>query len=228
MRRLLRLAAVVLLVYGGLLVLTFLGFKTVPVGFIPTAGPGLPDRPGPVTRRRLPATLGRTGPANGPAGREVPGVNHTVEVMGFSGVDGTNRSNAVTTFRVLAPFEEREKDPKENGFAILAEVQRRFATLQKGRALVFPPPPVQGIGNAGGFKLQVEDRRAAGLPALQAATDALIGKTLAQPGIATAFTTFRSQAPSSIWTSTAAKPRRWACRSTRSSVPCRATWVRPT
>jgi len=74
-------------------------------------------------------------------------------------------------------------------------VQRRFATLQEGRALVFPPPPVQGIGNAGGFKLQVEDRRAAGLPALQAATDAQIGKTIAQPGIATAFTTFRSQAP---------------------------------
>src|SRR5271166_5922689 len=125
----------------------------------------------------------------------VPGVSHTVEFTGFSGLDGTNRSNAVTTFLVLAPFEERKKDPKENGFAILAEVQRRFATLQKGRALVFPPPPVQGIGNAGGFKLQVEDRRAAGLPALQAATDALIGKTIAQPGIATAFTTFRSQAP---------------------------------
>jgi multidrug efflux pump subunit AcrB len=142
----------------------------------------------------------------------VPGVSHTVEFTGFSGLDGTNRSNAVTTFLVLAPFEERKKDPKENGFAILAEVQRRFATLQKGRALVFPPPPVQGIGNAGGFKLQVEDRRAAGLPALQAATDALIGK----------------RRPRSIWRSTAAKPRRWACRSTRSSVPCRVTWGRPT
>src|SRR5208283_161435 len=72
---------------------------------------------------------------------------------------------------------------------------RRFATIQEGRALVFPAPPVQGIGNTGGFKLQVQDRRAAGLPTLQAATDALIGKTIAQPGIATAFTTLRSQAP---------------------------------
>jgi multidrug efflux pump len=61
--------------------------------------------------------------------------------------------------------------------------------------MVFPPPPVQGIGNSGGFKLQVQDRHAAGLPALQAATDGLIGKTLEEPGIATAFTTFRSQAP---------------------------------
>src|SRR5271169_1994496 len=194
-RRLLRLAAVVLLVYVGLLVLTVLGFKTVPVGFIPMQDQGyliglaqLPDG----------ATLQRSDEMRQQMVRlasSVPGVSHTVEFTGFSGLDGTNRSNAVTTFLVLAPFEERKKDPKENGFAILAEVQRRFATLQKGRALVFPPPPVQGIGNAGGFKLQVEDRRAAGLPALQAATDALIGKTLAQPGIATAFTTFRSQAP---------------------------------
>src|SRR5246500_1429768 len=194
-RRLLRLAAIALLIYAGLLLLTVLGFKTVPVGFLPMQDQGyliglaqLPDG----------ATLQRSDEMRQQMvqlASSVPGVSHTVEFTGFSGLDGTNRSNAVTTFLVLAPFEERKRDPKENGFAILAEVQRRFATLQKGRALVFPPPPVQGIGNAGGFKLQVEDRRAAGLPALQAATDALIGKTLAQPGIATAFTTFRSQAP---------------------------------
>jgi multidrug efflux pump len=194
-RRLLRGAAMVLLVYVGLLVLTFFGFKTVPVGFIPMQDQGyliglaqLPDG----------ATLQRSDEMRQQMVRlasSVPGVSHTVEFTGFSGLDGTNRSNAVTTFLVLAPFEERTKHPEENGFAILAEVQRRFATLQDGRAMVFPPPPVQGIGNAGGLKLQVEDRRAAGLPALQAATDALIGKTIAQPGIMNAFTTFRSQAP---------------------------------
>jgi multidrug efflux pump len=194
-RRLLRVAAVVLLVYLGLLVLTFFGFKTVPAGFIPMQDQGyliglaqLPDG----------ATLQRSDAMRQQMVRlasGVPGVSHTVEFTGFSGLDGTNRSNAVTTFLVLAPFEERTKHPEENGFAILAEVQRRFATLQDGRAMVFPPPPVQGIGNAGGLKLQVEDRRAAGLPALQAATDALVGKTIAQPGIMNAFTTFRSQAP---------------------------------
>jgi multidrug efflux pump len=194
-RRLLRLAAVVLLVYVGLLVLTFLGFKTVPVGFIPMQDQGyliglaqLPDG----------AALQRSDEMRQQMVRlasSVPGVAHTLEFAGFSGLDGTNRSNAVTTFLVLAPFEERKKHPEENGFAILAEVQRRFATLQDGRAMVFPPPPVQGIGNAGGLKMQVEDRRAAGLPALQAATDALVGKTIAQPGMLNAFTTFRSQAP---------------------------------
>lgn len=125
----------------------------------------------------------------------MPGVSHTLEFTGFSGLDGTNRSNAVTTFLILSDFKKRVKDPKQNGLAIMTEVQRRFATIQEGRAMVFPPPPIQGIGNAGGFKLQVQDRRAAGLPALQAATDGLIGKMIEGPGIATAFTTFRSQAP---------------------------------
>ncbi|MBV8275476.1 MAG: efflux RND transporter permease subunit, partial [Verrucomicrobia bacterium] len=194
-RRLVRLAAVVLVVYVGLLLLTALGFKTVPVGFIPLQDQGyliglaqLPDgaslqRSDEVRRQMVRLASG------------VPGVSHTVEFTGFSGLDGTNRSNAVTTFLVLAPFEERVKDPKQNGFAILAEVQRRFATIDDAQVPVFPPPPVQGIGNAGGFKLQVQDLRAAGLPALQAATDAMIGQAVDQPGIATAFTTLRSQAP---------------------------------
>jgi multidrug efflux pump subunit AcrB len=108
-------------------VLTVLGFKAVPIGFIPMQDQGyliglaqLPDG----------ATLQRSDEMRQQMVRlasSVPGVSHTVEFTGFSGLEGTNRSNAVTTFLVLAPFEERIKDPKENGFAILAEVQRRSA-----------------------------------------------------------------------------------------------------
>ena len=194
-RRLLRASAIALLVYAGLLVLTFLGFKVVPVGFIPIQDQGyllglaqLPDG----------ASLQRSDEVRQQMVRlasTVPGVAHTVEVTGCSGIDWANRSNTVTTFLTLAPFSERVKDPKQNGFAILAEVQRRFATIQDARVLVFPPPPVLGVGNTGGFKLQIQDRRSAGLPALQAATDALIAKAAAQPEITTAFTTFRSQVP---------------------------------
>jgi multidrug efflux pump len=194
-RRLLRVSAVALLVYAGLLVLTFLGFKVVPVGFIPIQDQGyllglaqLPDG----------ASLQRSDEVRQQMVRlasTVPGVAHTVEITGCSGIDWANRSNTVTTFLTLAPFPERVKDPKQNGFAILAEVQRRFATIQDARVLVFPPPPVLGVGNTGGFKLQIQDRRGAGLPALQAATDALIATAAAQPGITTPFTTFRSQVP---------------------------------
>ena len=175
--------------------LTFLGFKVVPVGFIPIQDQGyllglaqLPDG----------ASLQRSDEVRQQMVRlasTVPGVAHTVEVTGCSGIDWANRSNTVTTFLTLAPFSERVKDPKQNGFAILAEVQRRFATIQDARVVVFPPPPVLGVGNTGGFKLQIQDRRGAGLPALQAATDALIAKAAAQPEITTEFTTFRSQVP---------------------------------
>jgi multidrug efflux pump subunit AcrB len=194
-RRLVRVAAVALLVYGGLLMLTFLGFKVVPAGFIPIQDQGyllglaqLPDG----------ASLQRSEEVRQQMIRlasTVPGVLHRVELTGASGLDWTSRSNAVTTFLTLAPFSERVKDPKQNGFAILAEVQRRFATIQDARVLVFPPPPVLGVGNTGGFKLQIQDRRAAGFPALQAATDTLITKAVEQPGITSAFTTFRSQVP---------------------------------
>jgi multidrug efflux pump len=194
-RRLLRVSGVVLLVYSGLLLLTFLGFKTVPAGFIPIQDQGyllglaqLPDG----------ASLQRSDEVRQKMvqlASTVPGVAHTVEITGCSGLDWANRSNTVTIFLTLAPFAERVKDPKLNGFAILAEVQRRFATIQEARALVFPPPPVLGVGNAGGVKLQVQDRRSAGLPALQAATDALIAKATAQPGFTTLFSTFRSQVP---------------------------------
>src|ERR1700726_3054259 len=119
-RRLLRLAAIALLVYVGFLVLTYFGFKTVPSGFIPTQDQGyliafaqLPDG----------ASLQRSEEVRkqiSEIARNVPGVAHTVEFAGFSALDGTNRNNAVTTFLPLAPFEERIKDPRLNGFAIMA------------------------------------------------------------------------------------------------------------
>jgi multidrug efflux pump len=194
-RRLLRLAALPLLIYLGLLVLTFFGFKSVPSGFIPTQDQGyliafaqLPDG----------ASLQRSEEVRkqmSEVARKVPGVSHTVEFAGFSGLDSTNRNNTVTAFLPLAPFEERIKDPRLNGFAIMAVVRQKFAQIQDARVLVFPPPPVRGIGNAGGFKLQVQDRRGAGLAALQAATDHLIAKASAGHGLIGLFTSFRSQVP---------------------------------
>jgi multidrug efflux pump len=194
-RRLLRFAAIALLVYVGFLILTFFGFKAVPSGFIPTQDQGyliafaqLPDG----------ASLQRAEEVRkqiSEISRSVPGVAHTVEFAGFSALDGTNRNNAVTTFLPLAPFEERIKDPRLNGFAIMAAVRQKFAKIQDARVLVFPPPPVRGIGNAGGFKIQIQDRRGAGLPALQAATDELISKARTGHGLVGLFTSFRSQVP---------------------------------
>jgi len=177
------------------LVLTGWEFDKVPGGFIPTQDQGyliafaqLPDG----------ASLQRSDEVRkeiGEIARKIPGVAHTVEFTGFSGLDGTNRNNTVTTFLPLAPFEERVKDPKLSGTGITAALRPKFAQIQDARVLVFPPPPVRGIGNAGGFKMQVQDRRGAGLPALQAATDLLIAKASSGHGLVGLFTSFRSQVP---------------------------------
>jgi len=194
-QRLLRVSAIVLLVYVGLLVLTGWEFDKVPGGFIPTQDQGyliafaqLPDG----------ASLQRSDEVRkemSEIARKIPGVAHTVEFTGYSGLDGTNRNNTVTTFLTLAPFEERVKDPKLSGTGITAALRPKFAQIQDARVLVFPPPPVRGIGNAGGFKMQVQDRRGAGLPALQAATDLLITKASSGHGLVGLFTSFRSQVP---------------------------------
>ena len=193
--RLLRVSAIVLLVYVGLLVLTGWEFDKVPGGFIPTQDQGyliafaqLPDG----------ASLQRSDEVRkemSEIARKIPGVAHTVEFTGYSGLDGTNRNNTVTTFLTLAPFEERVKDPKLSGTGITAALRPKFAQIQDARVLVFPPPPVRGIGNAGGFKMQIQDRRGAGLPALQAATDLLITKASSGHGLVGLFTSFRSQVP---------------------------------
>jgi multidrug efflux pump len=194
-RRLLRFAAIAILFYAGFLVLTYFGFKTVPAGFIPQQDQGyliafaqLPDG----------ASLQRSEEVRkqmSEIARGVPGIIHTVEFTGYSGLDGTNRNNTVTAFLTLAPFEERIKNPRLTGVAITGAVRQKFAQIQDARVLVFPPPPVRGIGNAGGFKMQIQDRRGAGLTALQAATDQLIAKASAGHGLVGLFTSFRSQVP---------------------------------
>jgi multidrug efflux pump len=193
--RLLRLAAVVLVVYAGLLFLTGLGFKTVPGGFIPTQDQGyliilaqLPDG----------ASLQRTGVAQEQISeivRKIPGVAHTVEIGGYSGLDGTTRTNACTVFATLQEFPDRENDPARSGTAILGAIRRQVSRIPDALVLAFPPPPVRGVGNAGGFKLQIEDRRSAGLAALYAATNAVIAKASEQPGMAGLFTSYRFNVP---------------------------------
>jgi multidrug efflux pump len=194
-RRLLRLAAIAILFYAGFLVLTYFGFKTVPVGFIP-----LQDQGYLIAFAQLPdaASLQRSEEVRkqmSEIARDVPGIIHTVEFTGYSGLDGTNRNNTVTAFLTLAPFEERVKDPRLTGVAITGAARQKFARIQDARVLVFPPPPVRGVGNAGGFKMQIQDRRGAGLTALQAATDQLIAKASAGHGLVGLFTSFRSQVP---------------------------------
>ncbi|MHB8523469.1 MAG: efflux RND transporter permease subunit [Limisphaerales bacterium] len=192
--RLIHLSAPALIVYMGLLALTYLEFKRVPTGFIPSQDKGyiammaqLPDA----------ASLERTGAVIDRLSkivREVPGVKATIDLAGLSPISLTASPNAGTIFVILDDFDQR-RQPSRSGSAIVAELRRRCAGIQEAFVGVFPPPAVNGLGIVGGFKMQVQDRGGAGLPALQAATYQLLGAANQQPALQGVLTSFRAGVP---------------------------------
>ncbi|MDB6077524.1 MAG: transporter, partial [Akkermansiaceae bacterium] len=195
--RLTRVAALVLLVYVGLLGLTFMGFKAVPGGFLPTQ-----DRGYAVSFCQLPdaASLDRTQAVIDKMGKialETPGVLASMEIAGFN-LFGGFQSNTGAVFVTFKEFSER-KGADESMAAILGKLNRRFrAEIPEAFTGVFPPPPVAGIGNAGGYKLQIQDRGGAGLDELQNQATNLMMKANQTPGIAGNLTTFRANVPQ-LW-----------------------------
>jgi multidrug efflux pump len=194
-RRLLRVSGLVLLVYAGLLGLTWLIFQKVPGGFIPTMDQGylivfaqLPDG----------ASLQRNDDVQrqiGEIGRHIPGVELTFAIEGLSIVDSTTKSNALTVFFPLKPFSERIGHPEQSAAAIVTKLQTAFSSIQDAFVIAIQPPSVRGMGNAGGFQLEIEDRKNAGLTALQEATDAVTTAANSEPGMDGVFTPYRSQVP---------------------------------
>jgi multidrug efflux pump subunit AcrB len=128
--------------------------------------------------------------------KNTPGVHDTIGIAGFSVLTGANSSAAATIFLPLVPFDEREGNPELSGQAITRKLSAEFSQVQDGFALVFPPPPVRGIGNAGGFKMQVQDRSGAHTPQeLQSVVDDLIGEARKHAELQALFTSFRANVP---------------------------------
>jgi multidrug efflux pump len=191
----LRLSAIALVAYVGLLGLTGLGMARIPSGFVPVQDKGylianvqLPDS----------ASLERTVEAIAKVEEialETPGVAHTVAIPGQSFVLNANSSNYGSLFIPLKPFHER-KGAEESGEAILKRLRGRLAReVPEARVLVFGPPAVRGLGNAGGFKLMVEATGDVNYDALQAQADNLAAKGNQQPGLVGLFDGFRARTP---------------------------------
>ncbi|MGB8274224.1 MAG: multidrug efflux RND transporter permease subunit [Alphaproteobacteria bacterium] len=193
-RRLVRIAAVVLVVYGGLLALTGWQFGRAPTGFIPQQDQGYL-----ITVVQLPpgASIARTDEVVRRAAKiilKTPGVVHAVPFAGFDGATFTNASNAGAIFVVLAPFKERVRQGL-SGDRIRADLQMRFGAIEDAFIIVVPPPPVRGIGTAGGFKMMVQDREGHGLTELEAVNNQLIGAANQAPEVVGVFTVFNTRTP---------------------------------
>jgi multidrug efflux pump len=191
---LLRISVIMLMLYGGLLGMTYLGFSTVPVGFIPEQDKGYL-----VVNAQLPdgASLERTEEVMARVteiARNTPGVAHALSLPGYSVLTSNNLSNVGGMFVVLAPFEERV----EHGLLapkVLATLRARFREIQEAQVVAFGAPPVEGLGTTGGFKLQLQDRGDLGPEALQAAAETIIEKGTVQPGLVGLFSSFRANQP---------------------------------
>ncbi len=194
-RMLLRVAVIVLAVYGGLMYFTYLGFTTVPVGFIPEQDKGyllvnaqLPDG---ASLERTEAVVARMIEIAG----KTPGVAHTIGLPGYSILNATNIANLGGMFVILAPFEERKIDPKLSALVIAAGMRDQLGEIQEAAITVFGAPPVDGLGNTGGFKLQLQDRGDTGLTGLQESVDNVVGTGNTQPGLLGLFSSFRANQP---------------------------------
>ncbi len=192
---LLRVSVLALIVYGGLLVLTYWVFGHAPTGFVPEQDQGrlivnvqLPDS---ASLQRTEQTLALVEQI----AHQTPGVAHTTTVSGTSLVLSVNSSNFATLFVILEPFAKRQS-PELSGNAITARLRQTYARQVKdGAVTVFGAPAIPGLGVAGGFQLMVEDRGGLGLTSLQGQTDTLVGKLREDPALVGVLTQFRSNTP---------------------------------
>jgi multidrug efflux pump len=191
----LRLGIIVLVLYVGLLGLTGFGFETSPTGFIPEQDQGyllvsvmLPNAASVQRTRQSMDKLEEIA-------LKTKGVKSAMSIAGYSAVFSCDASNWGTVFIILDEFEHR-KTPETQAAAIIQKLNRQYhEEVLSCQAPVFGAPPVPGLGQSGGFQLQIEDRTGLGLEALQEATETIVKKANAQPGLARVFTTFSANTP---------------------------------
>jgi len=189
-----RRSAVMMLLFLGLLGLTGWQFTRLPTGFLPVEDQGYL-----MANIQLPnaASLERTQEVLENLDtilEQTAGVQEWVSLGGYSIIDATNASNAATVFIIMEPWEERTDSSLSQG-AILANLQRQLFQIQEAIAFAFPPPAITGLGNTGGFQMQLQDRAGVGLEELQKMVLEIIQAGNAQSGLANLNSTFRVDVP---------------------------------
>ena len=183
-----------LALFGALLYATVHMIQTVPTGFIPTLDQGyaivvvqLPDG----------ASLSRTDKVIQKASeiiQNTPGVRDAVAFAGFSGATFTNASNAGVIFAAFDSFEERLA-AGQSADQIIGTLFGSMQAIQEAFIIAVPPPPVPGIGNSGGFKMQLQERNSADMRPILNLAYQIAGQANQTPGLFGVFTTFSASSP---------------------------------
>ncbi|WP_112997179.1 efflux RND transporter permease subunit [Hyphomicrobiales bacterium] len=186
--------AAALLVFVGLLGATWYMAQIVPSGFVPTMDQGyaivviqLPDG----------ASLDRTDAVVKRASKiiqDVPGVKSAVAFAGFNGATFTNASNSGVVFAPFESFEERLKHG-QSANQIIGQLYGSLQSIQEAFIIAVPPPSVRGIGNSGGFKMQIMDRQGADMRRALGLAYQMMGTANQTEGLTGVFTTFSASSP---------------------------------
>ncbi|WP_462174019.1 efflux RND transporter permease subunit [Pseudoalteromonas xiamenensis] len=192
--KLVRMSGIIVVLYAGLIGLTYHQFSSTPTGYVPGQ-----DKEYLVSFAQLPdaASLDRT--------EEVirqmsdimlkhPGVEHAVAFPGLSINGFTNSPSSGIVFVRLKSFAERQS-PELSAGAIAAQLNQQFGAIQGAFVAIFPPPPVHGLGTIGGFRLQIQDKAGLGFETLYQVTQQVVGKAWAAPELTGNFSSFQVNVP---------------------------------
>ena len=192
--RLVRVSALMLLVYAGLIGLTAYQFVKAPTGFIPQQDQGYL-----INIIQLPpgASLARTDEVARKVTQIVlhtPGIAHAVPIVGLDGATFTTAPNAAVVFTPLDDFKQRA-EKGQSAQALILALNTQFAAIQDAFVISVAPPPVRGIGTTGGFKMEVQDTHGGEPAGLEAVATSIVGAAATTPGLANVFTTFNTRTP---------------------------------
>jgi len=192
---LLRVSLIVMLVYGGMLFLTYEEFHRAPTGFVPQQDKGylllnvqLPDS---ASVERTEAVMARIEEL----ARMTPGVSHTVGISGQSLILNAAAPNFGSLYVMLKDFDERH-GPDLTSDAIAASLEKQFRReVKEATVSAFGAPPIDGLGTTGGFKLVVEDRGNLGAGELQRVSDRIVAAGNATTGLRGLFNSSQANTP---------------------------------
>ncbi|CAN7401904.1 efflux RND transporter permease subunit [Variovorax sp. LjRoot84] len=183
-----------LVIYLALVGVTFGLFKAVPSGFVPAQDKqyliGFAQLPDGATLDRTEEVIHRMGEIT----KKNPNVEDAIAFPGLSINGFTNSSNSGIVFATLKPFAERQRADQSGG-AVAGQLNQQFAGIQDAFIVMFPPPPVAGLGTTGGFKLQLEDRGSVGYEQMDAAVKAFMTKARQAPELTGMFTSWQVNVP---------------------------------
>ena len=189
-----RRTVIMMIVFLAIVGATGWGFLSLPTGFVPEEDQGfalvsvqLPDA---ASFQRTEKVVEQISKHLG----AVEGIQSWVSVAGFSLLDGSQSSNAATIWVIFEPWEERNR-PELQKDALVGRMWQSLGQIQEAVIITLIPPAISGLGMAGGFQMELQDRGDAGLEALQNMAQEMSEDANGQPGLERVYSSFRANVP---------------------------------